>query len=90
MHGHKDDAEADLGEEQYGPFSGQVLAASRLACSKAMMAAGPRAKVIREEMREGSDFFTIHAYLPVADSKKNVRNLEKQVKASEHRILPRK
>lgn len=96
MHGHKDDAEADLGEEQYGPFSGQVLAASRLACSKAMMAAGPRlveamflcevatssealggvyavlgrrrAKVIREEMREGSDFFTIHAYLPIADS----------------------
>lgn len=96
MHEGEDGTEPDLGEEQYGPFSGQVLAASRLACSKAMMAAGPRlveamflcevatssealggvyavlgrrrAKVIREEMREGSDFFTIHAYLPVADS----------------------
>ena len=85
-----------LGEDVFGPLSGQVTSATRAALRKAVLESGPRlveaaflcevatsseglsavyavlgrrrARVLREEMREGSDVFTIHAYLPAEAS----------------------
>ncbi len=86
-----------LGEDIYGPFVGQVTAATRSAIRGAVREAGARlveamylaeiavngadalsgvyavlgrrrARVLRDEMREGSDTFVIHAYLPAEAS----------------------
>ncbi|KAF5828041.1 hypothetical protein DUNSADRAFT_18295 [Dunaliella salina] len=87
---------AELQEDVYGPFSGQVMTAVAAACRRAVIEADPRlveamylcqvqttaealsgtyavlgrrrARILREEMREGSDTFLVHAYLPVEAS----------------------
>ncbi|GFH18733.1 Tr-type G domain-containing protein, partial [Haematococcus lacustris] len=87
---------ADLQEDVYGPFSGQVMTSVAACCRRALTEGEPRlveamylcaiqtsaealsgvyavlyrrrARVLREEMREGSDIFLIHAHLPVEAS----------------------
>ena len=93
---HASEREISASEEQYGPFSGQLIAAAREACRSAVRASSPRlvealylceatttaetlgstyavlgrrrAKILREEMQEGTGLFSVHAYLPVASS----------------------
>ncbi|XAR70865.1 Protein-synthesizing GTPase [Bertholletia excelsa] len=83
-------------QEQYGIFTGQVMAAVKDACRAAMLHKKPRlveamyfcelstpteylgpmyavlarrrARVLKEEMQEGSPLFTVHAYVPVSES----------------------
>ncbi|EEF46662.1 translation elongation factor, putative [Ricinus communis] len=91
-----DESESNQQSEQYGMFTGQVMAAVKDACRAAVLQNKPRlveamyfcelntpteflgpmyavlnrrrARVLKEEMQEGSPLFTVHAYVPVSES----------------------
>ncbi|XP_010260671.1 PREDICTED: elongation factor-like GTPase 1 [Nelumbo nucifera] len=94
---HSDESESSTQQlDQYGIFSGQVMAAVKDACRAAVLQKKPwlveamyfcelntpteylgpmyavlsrrRARVLKEEMQEGSPLFSVHAYVPVAES----------------------
>ncbi|KAK7349026.1 hypothetical protein VNO80_23858 [Phaseolus coccineus] len=94
--GQNDESETPQQSEQYGSFSGQVIATVKDACRAAVLQNKPRlveamyfcelntpteylgpmyavlsrrrARVLKEEMQEGSPLFTVHAYVPVSES----------------------
>uniref|UniRef100_A0A0E0CLQ8 Tr-type G domain-containing protein n=1 Tax=Oryza meridionalis TaxID=40149 RepID=A0A0E0CLQ8_9ORYZ len=60
--------------DHYSTFSGQIITA--LGSMYAVLG-NCRARVLKEEMQEGTSLFTVHAYLPVAESSefsKKLRN----------------
>ncbi|XP_050206413.1 uncharacterized protein LOC126656019 [Mercurialis annua] len=91
-----DESKSNQQSEQYGMFTGQVMATVRDACRAAVLQNQPRlveamyfcelntttehlgsmyavlnrrrARILKEEMQEGSALFTVHAYVPVSES----------------------
>eukprot|EP00741_Cyanophora_paradoxa_P003419 tig00000704_g3322.t1 len=94
------------GTTQYGPFTGQVIAATKEACRQAFLASAPRlvealffcdiqstgsalgnvyavlskrrARILKEDMKEGTPIFTVEALLPVVESFGFVDDLRKK------------
>ncbi|KFM26039.1 Elongation factor 2 [Auxenochlorella protothecoides] len=56
------------GEDVYGPLSGQIATSSEGLSAVYAVLGRRRARVLREELREGSDLFMVHAYLPAESS----------------------